>query len=78
MLVLMHLYEGFDVVYILSYSHNHTHAADTSAVSFTNVSICLNRTSSAQAKRARAAHHLSWVFTGLFPPLLTKPPGPVE
>jgi len=34
-LVLLHLYEGFDVYYILSYSHN-THAADPNAALFTN------------------------------------------
>jgi len=38
MLVLMNLYEGFDVYYILINSHN-THAADTSVAPFSNESI---------------------------------------
>jgi len=36
----MLLYDGFDVYYILIWSHN-TQAADTSAASFTNESIAL-------------------------------------
>jgi len=50
MLVIMHLYEGLDVYCSLIYSHN-THAADTSHEWID----CLNRASSAQAKRARVS-----------------------
>jgi len=37
----MHLYEGFDVYYVLTYSHNKIHVADPSAAPFTNESIAL-------------------------------------
>jgi len=40
MVILMHLYEGFDVYYVLIYSHN-TYAADTNAAPFTNESTAL-------------------------------------
>jgi len=57
----MHLYKGFDAPahYILSYIHNNTHAADTSAALFTKKSIALIVKVWLKWKRARAAHHLS-------------------
>jgi len=59
MLVLMHLYKGFDVYYILIYSHNKTHTADTSAGAFTNESIALIVQVRLKRSGPRAAHHLS-------------------
>ena len=68
-LVLLHLYEGFDVYYILSYSHNSTHAADTSAAPFTNEFIALI-VQVGLRRSGREPLILSRVLTGLFPPLL--------
>ena len=69
MLVLMHLCEGFDIYYILSYSHSNTHAADTSAAPFTNESIAL--IVQVRLKRSRlepliSSHEFSRVSSLLF------------
>jgi len=64
MLVSVHLYEGFDVHYILSYSHNSTNAADTTAAPFTIETIA----SVVQVRLKRSgleplitSHEFSWV-----------------
>jgi len=73
MLILMHLYEGFDVYYILIYSRNKTHAADTSSAPFTNESIALIvqvRLKRSELEPLITSHEISRVSSLLF---YTKP-----